>query len=187
MTLFVVEGKSDKVFLAQYIHYKNPTFEYKIIENNGNELQKSTLKTIQKELDNSHRVCIIFDADLDYNQTRQSIENKIIDLEYKNKVEIFLFPNNEDKGNLETLLSCIAKYEEIIKCFEKYVECIKSHYKDFVDNIDKKSKMYAYREASGLEKNIKSNKNTMNENIFSQYFKFDSPYLQPLHSFIFNL
>ncbi|WP_432805826.1 DUF3226 domain-containing protein [Helicobacter hepaticus] len=167
------------------MHYKNPTFEYKIIENNGNELQKSTLKTIQKELDDSHRVCIIFDADLDYNQTQQHIKNKII--EYKNKVEIFLFPDNKNKGNLETLLSHIAKHKEIIECFEKYVECINSHSKDFADNIYKKSKMYAYREASGLEKIIKSNKNTMNENIFSQYFKFDSPYLQPLYSFIFNL
>ncbi len=187
MTHFVVEGKSDKVFLEQYMRYKNPTFKYEIIENNGNELQDSTLQYIKKALDNSHRVCIIFDADLDYNQTRQSIENKIIDLEYKNKVEIFLFPNNKNKGNLETLLSHIAKHKEIIECFEKYVECIKFQSKDFADNIDKKSKMYAYREASGLEKNIKSNKNTMNENIFSQYFKFDSPYLQPLHSFIFNL
>ena len=85
------------------------------------------------------------------------------------------------------MLSDIAKYKEIIECFEKYVKCLESHSKHFADNIYKKSKMYAYREASGLEKNMKSNKNALNKDIFSQYFDFDSPYLQPLHSFIFNL
>ncbi|MCX2716349.1 hypothetical protein OQH61_01160 [Helicobacter sp. MIT 21-1697] len=186
MTLFVVEGKSDKVFLEQYIHYKNFPSEYEIIVNNSNQLQNANLQKIKKALDNNYRVCIIFDADLDYNQTRQEIENKIIGLEDKNKVKIFLFPDNKSKGNLETLLVQIAKYKEIIECFEKYVECIKSQSKEFADNINKKSKMYAYREASGLEKIIKSNEYTMHENIFSQYFNFNSSYLQPLHSFIFN-
>ncbi|TLE03330.1 DUF3226 domain-containing protein [Helicobacter japonicus] len=185
MTLFVVEGKSDKVFLEQYIYCKNSTFEYEIIENGNNNLQDSTLTQIKKALDKNNRVCIIFDADLDCNQTRQSIENKIRN--YKDMVEIFLFPDNKNKGNLETLLSDIAKYKEIIECFEKYVKCLESHSKHFADNIYKKSKMYAYREASGLEKNMKSNKNALNKDIFSQYFDFDSPYLQPLHSFIFNL
>ena len=44
MTLFVVEGKSDKVFLEQYIYCKNSTFEYEIIENGNNNLQDSTIK-----------------------------------------------------------------------------------------------------------------------------------------------
>lgn len=186
MTLFVVEGKSDKEFLEQYIHYKNSQFAYEVITNNSNQLQNATLQKIQKALDNNYRVCVIFDADSDYNQTQQDIKNKINTI--KSRVEIFLFPDDRSNGNLETLLSNIAKHQEIIRCFEKYVECIKSQSKGFVDNIDKKSKMYAYREASGLEKLIKSNKNTMNnQNIFNQYFDFDSPYLQPLNNFIFKL
>ena len=50
MTLFVVEGKSDKVFLEQYIYCKNSTFEYEIIENGNNNLQDSPLPRFKKSL-----------------------------------------------------------------------------------------------------------------------------------------
>lgn len=111
------------------------------------------------------------------------------------KDDIFLFPNNKDNGELETLLMDIAKQPHFVKCFDSYVECVKS--KDTnninaVDNINKKSKMFAYREVSGLEKFLKKLKddNKKSENflktneIFSQYFDFDSLKLEPLREFL---
>ncbi|OOP85639.1 hypothetical protein B0X24_02690, partial [Helicobacter pylori] len=71
--------------------------------------------------------------------------------------QIFLFPNNQNDGDLETLLLEIAKHDEFLKCFEGYLECIKSkeHYKP-IKNI-RKSKWYAYLEALGLENLTKTN------------------------------
>ncbi|GAA7999072.1 hypothetical protein HpCS30_02400 [Helicobacter pylori] len=66
--------------------------------------------------------------------------------------QIFLFPNNQDDGDLETLLLKIAKHDEFLKCFEGYLECIKSkeHYKP-IKNI-RKNMLYAYLELFELEK-----------------------------------
>ncbi|MBS3015599.1 DUF3226 domain-containing protein, partial [Helicobacter pylori] len=66
--------------------------------------------------------------------------------------QIFLFPNNQDDGDLETLLLEIAKHDEFLKCFEGYLECIKSkeHYKP-IKNI-RKNMLYAYLEVFELQK-----------------------------------
>lgn len=191
MNFIVVEGRSDKEFLEQYIHYKKANFTYRIIENDGNQLKDSVLNQIQKALDYANKVYIIFDADLDYAQTLQGIKKKLntkIFQEIQNDIEIFLFPNNRDNGELETLLSYIipAESQEMIKCFDKYVKCVKSKFPNLIENINKKSKMYAYREVSGLEKKVKQMKDKNNQDLFNAYFDFDSNYLQPLYEFLFS-
>lgn len=193
MNFIVVEGKSDKEFLEQYIQCKNPDFVYKIIENDGNQLKDSVLSQIQKALDSANKVYIVFDSDSNYVQTLQGIKERLntkILQEIQNNIEIFLFPNNKDDGELETLLSYIipAESQEMIKCFDKYVECIKFKFPK-IENINKKSKMYAYREVSGLEKKVKQMKNKSslnNQDLFKAYFDFDSSYLQPLYEFLFS-
>lgn len=75
------------------------------------------------------------------------------------KNKFFLFPNNQDDGDLETLLLEIAKHDEFLKCFEGYLECIKSkeHYKP-IKNISK-SKWYAYLEVFELQNFFKDKRN----------------------------
>ncbi|MCQ2950914.1 hypothetical protein JT182_05910 [Helicobacter pylori] len=106
-------------------------------------------------------MCIIFDADIkkENQESDAGFDNKLKHIREKfkekgidfPKEQIFLFPNNQDDGDLETLLLEIAKHDEFLKCFEGYLECIKSkeHYKP-IKNI-RKSKWYAYLEALGLE------------------------------------
>ncbi|GAA6792236.1 hypothetical protein Kyoto1A_05700 [Helicobacter pylori] len=85
-------------------------------------------------------MCIIFDADKKESQESDAgFDNKLKYIREKFKEEgidfpreqIFLFPNNQDDGDLEDLLLKIAKHEEFINCFESHLDCIKKqeHYK----------------------------------------------------------
>lgn len=190
--LIVVEGESDKCFISQYYLYKNK-YNFKIIVNNGNILCEATNTNIIKALNNGEKACIIFDADESYKNTLEQIRNKLGDLAYQ--VEIFLFPDNKSNGELETLLTQIAKQNEFVECFDNYINCIGSKDKEAAKNLSKKSKMYAYQEAIGLQKEIKkmSRNNKISrdflykKDIFSKYFNFDSPALKPLEEFLSKL
>ncbi|WP_240709844.1 DUF3226 domain-containing protein, partial [Helicobacter pylori] len=151
------------------------------------------------------QVCIIFDADKKESQERDAgFDNKLkyIREEFKEKgidfprEQIFLFPNNQDDGDLETLLSEIANHKEFINCFESYLDCIKKkeHYKP-IKNI-RKSMWYAYLEALGLEdlytkKNIFDNTGGKVKNEYEEDYeklkkaiKFESKLLNPLKNFL---
>ena len=186
--LVVVEGKSDKDFLSQYALYHKLQFD--IISNEWNILKLTTIEEISDAITSSQRACIVFDADKSHTQTLSRIKNELGYL--AKKVDIFLFPNNKDNGELETLLVDIDKQPQFIKCFNSYVKCVESKDINAIDNINKKSKMFAYREASGLEKFLKKLKDDNktprnfleNNEIFSRYFNFDSPKLEPLRKFL---
>ena len=186
--LVVVEGKSDKDFLSQYALYHKLQFD--IISNEGNILKPTTVREISDAITSSKRTCIVFDADKSHINTLNRIKNELVNL--ANKVDIFLFPNNKDKGELETLLLDIARQPQFLECFDNYVKCVESKDISAADNIHKKSKMFAYREVSGLEKFLKKLKDDdktprnflENNEIFNRYFDFDSPRLEPLRNFL---
>ncbi len=121
------------------------------IEGKDKLISDEFLEKIDKILKNKHQtykqVCIIFDADKKESQERDAgFDNKLehICKELKEKridfprEQIFLFPNNQDDGDLETLLLKIANHKEFINCFESYLDCIKKkeHYKP-IKNIRK--------------------------------------------------
>lgn len=188
--LVVVEGKSDKDFLSQYALYKKLKFD--MISNDGNVLKSVVIKQMADAISSQIRVCIVFDADKSYKSTLNKLQSSLGIL--ANKIDIFLFPNNKDNGELETLLTDIAKQPQFIKCFDNYIECVKSKdtNNNTINNINKKSKMFSYREVSGLEKYLKKLKdddktprNFLETNeVFSRYFNFDSPKLEPLRKFL---
>ncbi len=171
-TLIYTEGESDKKFLSWCFdvwknedHFDQAHFDIIHVEGKNNLFSDGLCKDIKRILNNEdHRykqVCIIFDADIkEENQEGDAgFDNKLkhIRKEFKEKgtdfpkEQIFLFPNNQDDGDLETLLLEIAKHDEFLKCFEGYLECIKSkeHYKP-IKNI-RKNMLYAYLEVFGLQ------------------------------------
>ncbi|EJC39302.1 hypothetical protein HPHPP28B_0376 [Helicobacter pylori Hp P-28b] len=151
-------------------------------------------------------MCIIFDADIkkENQESDAGFDNKLKHIREKfkekgtdfPKEQIFLFPNNQDDGDLETLLLKIAKHDEFLKCFEGYLECIKSkeYYKP-IKNI-RKNMLYAYLEALGLENLTKTNidvfdsKGKIKEKYKEEYEKlkevvdFNSNSLIPLKDFL---
>ncbi|GAA8009591.1 hypothetical protein HpCS36_02480 [Helicobacter pylori] len=152
--LIFVEGSSDRFFLEVYLLYlyfqeKFPIKNFKVQNVDG----KGNLSKRLLEIEKYDKTLIIFDADKDYESNKKEIL-KIVSKTKQiiSEEQIFLFSNNQDDGDLETLLLEIANHKEFINCFESYLDCIKKkeHYKP-IKNI-RKSKWYAYLEAFGLEK-----------------------------------
>ncbi|WP_100963832.1 hypothetical protein KVD41_01790 [Helicobacter pylori] len=146
--LIFVEGPSDKVFLEVYLYFLGNflTKNFKVQNIKG----KDNLSKRLFEIEKYDKTLIIFDADKDYESNKKEILSKT--QQKITEEQIFLFPNNQDDGDLETLLLEIAKHDEFLKCFEGYLECIKSkeHYKP-IRNI-RKNMLYVYLEVFELQK-----------------------------------
>ncbi len=197
-TLIFVEGPSDRLFLGVYLFYlyfqeKFPIKNFKVQNVDGkNNLSKRLL-----EIEKYDKTLIIFDADKNYESNKKEILKVVSKTKQTiSEEQIFLFPNNQDDGDLETLLLKIAKHDEFLKCFEGYLECIKSkeHYKP-IKKI-RKNMLYAYLEAFGLEelytkKNIFDNTGGKVKNEYEEDYeklkkaiKFESELLNPLKNFL---
>ncbi|WRF40219.1 hypothetical protein E5E53_01930 [Helicobacter pylori] len=218
--LIYTEGKSDRNFLGWYLSFLKYKDHFDIFDIEGKDklISDEFLEKIDKILKNKHQtykqVCIIFDADKKESQESDvGFDNKLehICKELKEKridfprEQIFLFPNNQNDGDLETLLleianhkefiNCFESYKEFINCFESYLDCIKKkeHYKP-IKNI-RKNMLYAYLEAFGLEdlytkKNIFDTEGKVKDQYKGDYEKlqevigFDSKSLVPLKNFL---
>ncbi|WP_231228587.1 DUF3226 domain-containing protein [Helicobacter pylori] len=208
--LIYTEGKSDRNFLGWYLNFLECNDHFDIFDTEGKDklISGDFLEKIKKILKNKHQtykqVCIIFDADKKESQESDAdFDNKLKHIceKFKEKginfprEQIFLFPNNQDDGDLEDLLLEIANHKEFINCFESYLDCIKKkkHYKP-IKNI-RKSKWYAYLEALGLEnlytkKNIFDTEGKVKDQYKGDYEKlqevigFDSKSLVPLKDFL---
>ncbi len=211
-TLIYTEGKNDKIFLSLCLdvwkngdYFDQAHFDIIHVEGKDKLFSDEFCKRIENILKNKNQeyrqVCIIFDADIkEENQENDAgFDNKLKHIRKKfkekgtdfPKEQIFLFPNNQDDGDLETLLLEIAKHDEFLKCFEGYLECIKSkeHYKP-IKNI-RKSMWYAYLEVLGLENLTKTDgKDKIKEKHQEEYEKlkevidFKSKSLIPLKNFL---
>ncbi|WP_121016083.1 DUF3226 domain-containing protein [Helicobacter pylori] len=188
--LIFVEGPSDKVFLEAYLYFLEdiPIKNFKVKDVTG----KDNLSKRLLEIEKYDKTLIIFDADKDYESNKKEILSKT--QQKITEEQIFLFPNNQDDGDLETLLLEIAKHDEFLKCFEGYLECIKSkeHYKP-IKSI-RKSKWYVYLETLGLENltniDVFDSKGKIKEKHKEEYEKlkevidFNSKSLIPLKNFL---
>ncbi|PUD40565.1 hypothetical protein C2R81_01845 [Helicobacter pylori] len=177
-TLIYTERESDKKFLSWCLdvwknedHFDQAHFDIIHVGGKDKLFSDEFCKRIENILKNKNQeyrqVCIIFDADIkeESQESDAGFDNKLKHIREKfkekgtdfPKEQIFLFPNNQDDGDLETLLLEIAKHDDFLKCFEGYLECIKSkeHYKP-IKNI-RKNMLYAYLEALGLENLTKTN------------------------------
>ncbi len=148
--LIFVEGPSDKVFLEVYLYFLEdlPIKNFKVKDVKG----KDNLSKRLLEIEKYDKTLIVFDAD-NYKSNKKEILTVVSKTKQTiSEEQIFLFPNNQDDGDLETLLLKIAKHDEFLKCFEGYLECIKSkeHYKP-IKNI-RKNMLYTYLELFELEK-----------------------------------
>ncbi|KAA6499001.1 hypothetical protein EPC84_01635 [Helicobacter pylori] len=149
--LIFVEGPSDKVFLEVYLYFLEdfPIKNFKVKDVKG----KDNLSKRLLEIEKYDKTLIIFDANKDYESNKKEILTVVSKRKQTiSEEQIFLFPNNQDDGDLETLLLEIAKHDEFLKCFEGYLECIKSkEHHEPIKNI-RKNMLYAYLEVFELQK-----------------------------------
>lgn len=180
-----VEGKQDSNFLKSYVGHLGYELP-EIIPIGGKDNLKGNRLEIAKKLDEEDaRVLIIFDADDDYGKTKyeakRTIQDKVQVNDGNSRLDFFLFPNNQDSGNLEDLLEKVMKPEHqgVFDCFEAYKKCLGKHDRSNRSYVrpNKKAKIYAYKEALGaMEKG---------KNHFSpKYWEFENSSLDPLKSFL---
>ena len=171
----IVEGDSDKKFLESYLKYLNITNYNKIISIGGKDNIINHIELKKEDF------IIIFDADDDYDKSKTNIENQLNRLDIQND-KIFLFPNNKDTGNLETLIEKIAIYKEVLQCYDNYESCIDYLINNKIPDLKhqaKKSKVFAYISGFGFKNNIKAEDFDL-----TPYVDFDNIYLNDLKNFL---
>ncbi|KLI23697.1 DUF3226 domain-containing protein [Brachyspira hyodysenteriae] len=182
MVTIFVEGISDKDFLELYIKYlknngdiKNE-INYKIEQVGGKDKLFEYKNKIKKT---NGKYVIVFDTDLDYNDSINNIKNQF---EISDDDNIFLFPNNSDTGDLETLLEKIAIYRDVLNCFDNYEKCINGlkNNNPKINTPAKKSKVYSYMHAFGFKNTIRK----IEKFDLAQYVNFDDDYLNDLKLFL---
>lgn len=124
-TLIYTEGKKDKNFLSWCLdvwknedHFDQAHFDIIYVEGKDKLFSDEFCEKIENILKNKNQeyrqVCIIFDADIkkENQESDAGFNNKLKHIceKFKEKgidfprEQIFLFPNNQDDGDLETLL-----------------------------------------------------------------------------------
>lgn len=124
----------------------------------------------------THQNLILFDADNNCQNRKTKLQSILNNLNAK--ADIFLFPNNQDKGAFENLLEKIAVDKKPLSCFEKYLNCLGTNY----NNPDTKAKMYAY--ISSVKKNMDAIKKGKWDFTNTKYWNLDGQYIQPLIDFL---
>ena len=199
--LIVVEGIADETFICQYLHH---LFGQKVPENfilktNGKDNLKSSvaINRMRSMTDQGGINLVIFDADDDCEARRASI------LEWKEQngleFELFLLPNNQDKGELEDLLENIINPNNrpIMECWENYEKelvtlDIPGRTPPPLTIPAKKTKIYGYLEAllGTSESDKKKIKEREREYHNALHWNLDAEYLSSLKEFLegeFNL
>ena len=160
--LILVEGKHDKHFVDSMIELwfdHSPNFKIQILQ--GKQFKPEHRQIIEDQIEKGCRVVLIMlDADKNFAETKENIESFQDILEtscHGLQPHSYIFPNNKDNGNLETLLENIAnpQHQQIFECFEQYENCLKKKNENY-HTPNQKAKIYAYLEAQGLT--IKENK-----------------------------
>ncbi len=193
-----VEGDADKRLLEQLLDYLNLSdSQGKVIKTNGytNLLSEKTeglyLNEMLRTSANDGVNLVIFDADTDFKKR----ESELLEWKEKHRVnfELFLFPNNEEQGELEDLLERIINPENqpVINCwanFEEALKAIKLPWKGEkgLTIPAKKTKIYAYLEVllgtSRTEKDKIKEKNRDYRN--SNHWNLKAPALTGLIDFL---
>ena len=193
--LIVVEGIADETFIRQYLYH---LFGQKVPDNfilrtNGKDNLKSSvaINRMRSMTDQGGINLVIFDADNNFETRRASI------LEWKNQngleFELFLLPNNLDKGELEDLLENIINPNNrpIMECWENYEKelvtlDIPGRTPPPLTTPAKKTKIYGYLEALlGTSENDKKKiKEREREYHNSLHWNLNAEYLLPLKEFL---
>ena len=188
-----VEGVADARFFKQYINHvfgEEVADERLVILKGWDNLKTEASAVRMRSMSANGGVnIVIVDADKDF-QTRQT---EIAEWEQANEVEfeLFLLPNNQDKGALEDLLENIINPNNspIMDCWENYEKelvqlDIPGRTPPPLTTPAKKTKIYGYLEAllKPSQKELIKEKNRNYEN--TQHWNLDAEYLEPLKGFL---
>ena len=200
--LIIVEGDADKKFMKDYYHH---LFQENAPNNSiihTGELKKETggynkltyeinLHQMRINTDQGGTNLVIFDADENFEARRKELLS--IKEQFGVEFELFLFPNDRDKGALEDLLENIINpnNQPIFNCWEDYEKAlveldIPGRTPPPLTTPAKKTKIYGYLEAllgpTKDEKELIKERNRKYDN--TMHWDLDAEYLEPLKEFL---
>lgn len=189
--IFLETGKpttSEAVFIKTLIEYLGYNISSNKVEYvNGYKNLVNVIPTIKARCAEDGKVIIIFDADSPdnnggYNKRRKEIE-EVLD-KHNAQVELFLFPNNNEDGDFETLLEHLmqkTKHAKMLDCYADYEKCLGN---DYV-HPNLKGKIFTYISAMKMSSSMRrklGNGEWMFDN--AEYWNLESDYLKPLKEFL---
>jgi len=129
----IVEGTTDKALVNNILQNegKKEKIDYEFLGLKGLDSVLKTLKSLTPKDMQDNIYFAIVDADKSFSKRNTQMQELT-----KKQIDYFIFPNNQDNGNLETLLLDQIE-DKVIDCFEEYENCIDKE-------LDKKAKLYAY-------------------------------------------
>ena len=192
MTYILLEtGKSttsEAVFMKTLIESLGYDLSFNKIEFvNGYKNLEHVIPTIKARCAEGEEVIIIFDADSPNNHGGYEARKKEIEevLRKNNALaELFLFPNNKDDGDFETLLEHLiqkTKHSKMLDCYSDYEACLGGEYV----HPNLKGKIFTYISAMKMS-NSKRKRLGNGEWMFdnTEYWDLESDYLIPLKDFL---
>lgn len=176
------------VFMNTLLHFMNiDTDLFTIVPINGKDnLRNSRNQFLQNTAEGGINL-IVFDADSPenlggYNRRKAEIQNKL--LEFGIDSEIFLFPDNHNDGDFESLLETVARrdlHEPFFSCFNDYELCLGDKYV----HPNRKGKLHAYITSMHLSSEKRRNLGGGNW-LFEdeEYWNLNADSLKPLKEFL---
>lgn len=182
-----VEGKADHKFLKDYISYLfNIDLQKKdiiVLGGCGKAEFRDRKIDFEQSTDMNLTNLLFIDADDDFQKQKAQILKikATLGIEF----DLFLMPNNQDVGNLETLLEqlILPKHQGILDCFSAYENCLKQENKGY--NLPaQKAKMYAYLNVLLSKNKAKSAREENRDYKNEAHWRLDVAYLEPLKAFL---
>ena len=176
MVKIFIEGKNKNVPESEFVqailnNISIPSDKYELVHVDGyknlmDSVNTSNIGIMRSNTDAGGKNIVLFDADTTKNNG--GFQNRREELlarkeELHLEFDLFLWPNNNDDGDVEVLMESIAKrdlYSGFFDCFERYEHCL-SRWKDKNDKPiystpNRKAKLYAYFHTIPISKTKKN-------------------------------
>ena len=179
-----VEGESDEVFLQCLLKYLGISHVCTSVIGGGVSHLPMAEVNISRSYDRGNKIAVLLDADSNLSNRRAEFRDKRDELDLPiTDNHCFLMPNDQDSGDLETLLERISvrKHRGVYDCFEQYEGCLRNKSKSY-RVPDRKAKIYAY--CAALKTKTKPKERNYCD---SRYWDLSASAVEPLKRFLATL
>jgi len=203
MTKIFIEAEGDTTpeykFLKAFVNLHFPTkdIDFTCIGGISNLFNETNKNQISQAQDVGEQVLILIDADTiakgdGFAKRKADIDNAMQML--KLSVPYFIYPNNNDDGDIETLMESAARrdlHQVFFDCFEDYEKCISGvknqHGQPLYNTPNLKGKLHTYINAQKLSNKVRK-KLGAGDWLFddTNYWDLNAVALQPLKDFLTN-
>lgn len=194
MTKIFIEAKnkhtSEYYFLKTILNlfFADKEVDFRFMDGIGNLFNEAILNQISLAQESGEHVIVIADADTiakgyGYAKRKEDIENGM--KEHSLSFPYFLYPNNQNDGDVEILMDKAAQrhlHSTFFDCFEDYEKCVSGENKYNIPNL--KGKLHTYMAAQKLPNNLRKRFGS-GDWLFDNkdYWNLDVEALQPLKDF----